>query len=107
MTIKLSELTVDAYKVILERTFDNRFEAIEKMYWKNTKQLGIELTGKDITKNEDVLCIRRTHDACTECRFNKESVKKTIITQGVKSFAQWILILLALGLALIQRTIKP
>ena len=86
---KLSDLNVGQYKKIgLEMIQDvsvNHFlKAADALFWKNTKTLGIELTGKDITKVDDVRCLRKTIDASQNCRIKKEKEDDAFLTEKVK-----------------------
>lgn len=93
---KLSELTIDECKVLIN---DHFMDSIDKLFWKNTKQLGVELTGKDITKVKDVHCIRKTYDNSQSCRVQKEKLKDVFLVESAKKATQWLMMIFALGFA--------
>ena len=99
---KLSDLTVDEYKEVATGLLkdvppDHFMEAVDKLFWKYTKQLGIELTGKDITNNNDVLCIRKTFDDSQKSRLQKEKVKDTLLTQSTKKIFNVVVTIVTLS----------
>ena len=91
-------------KMIREVSTNHFMEAAHKMYWENTKRLGVELTGKDITNNDDVLCIRRTFDESQNCRVKKEKKRDAILTEGAKEKMIWIGLFVSICLGIWGKT---
>lgn len=92
----LSELTVDEFKTLgkemVQDVATNHFmEAANDLYWKNTKQVGVELTGLDITKVKDVRVMRKTFDASLQCRIDKEKVSEARSIEWAKISPGWII----------------
>jgi len=102
---KISDLTVDEHKEIVmgmisDVPTSHFVEAADRLFWKNTRQIVIETTGKDITKVSDVLCIRKTFDNSQRCRIKKEKMGDAILDESVKSKMVWISLFLTLCLSI-------
>lgn len=102
---KLNDLTVDEYKVIgLEMIQDvsvNHFlKAADDLFWKNTKTLGVELMGKDITSVDDVRCIRKTFDESQKCRIKKEKQEDAFISEKAKRKVMMIFLIIPILISL-------
>jgi len=63
---------------------DYFLEAVEKY----VKSIAEDLTGKDVSKTADRLCIRKIFDSCQLCRIAKEDTKARVIStiqiEGIK-----------------------
>jgi hypothetical protein len=73
-------------------------KAADELYWKNTTQLGLKLTGKDVHDEKDVLCIRKTFDYAQHGRLQSEKVKNAATLEIVKKFVNWVPFILAIGI---------
>lgn len=101
---KIAELTIDEYKnlyndIVNDDSMNHFLKAVDKLFDEKANQVVKDFTGKDISQNNDVLCIRKTYDSCQECRLKKEKVKDTLLTEGVKKISHWVMMVFALGFA--------
>lgn len=74
-------------------------EAANDLFDRKAQQLGKELTGRDIEKNEEVLIIRNTFDHANSNLERSKKVDSAVISNGVKSFFQIMAIITALALS--------
>ena len=110
---RLSDLTVDQYKkiandLVRDVSVSHYIKAVDKLFDKKLNKIGEDLTGKDISNAANRLCIRKTFDASQECRINKEKIKDTVRTEGIKKGLHWLFyiatfILAALNLKLFSK----
>lgn len=103
---KLSDLTVGQYKILGKEiaediSVNHLLKAADDLFWKNARQLGVEVTGKDITKVHDVLCIRKTFDESQKCRIKKEKQDDAFLTETTKRRVNLFFLVAALACSMI------
>lgn len=101
---KISSLTVGEFdqkvsKLVRDIPPEHFMKAVDVFFDKKVKQLGAELTGKDLTILSDRQCVRKTFDASHSHRIQKEKIKDTLLTEGIKKFSNIFFTVVALGLS--------
>lgn len=70
-----------AIKLIHDVSVNHFLEAADKLFDEKANRLVNQFTGKDIRKNEDILCIRKTHDFSQNKRIISD---KAMLSDGYK-----------------------